>query len=1323
MQRENITRKGFVLSIALLFFGTSAMGTFYTHSTPNPTPILGTTLYVGGVGSNNYTAIQDAIDDASDGDNIIVYAGTYNENQITVDKALTITGSGWSTCTIDGGDATLTTDGLVSIIASGDVTFEGFTVKNAGGPPNGGDYGDDLTNVGIYAQSDSSAATYTISDNKIFGTNNPDDYEDYGFYAYSGLEHLIFKNNIVTQTAANAVLIEKQTGSMDLSYNTLDAGCWGIDPIYCMTYGGTDVTSLQKISHNLIDVGTGINPHGTGDNKITGIGFSSAYLGCTGTDDTGKYTNIEISDNTIQNLQAYERGIALDNFAWGDGTGGEISNAVIQNNVIEGVSTTPPSFAIRLSGLVTDTDIQGNTITGCDMSFYGTTGFYGDSTAYPTGTTISDNNFEGDDGGLVWDGDPLDAKDNWWGDASGPQASGNPGGTGDPVTGDVDYTPWLLHPYGPPYAEFSYSINDKDVTFDASASGDYDGTIVTYDWNFGDTTTGEGKIVTHTYFVYQTYTATLTVTDNDGKTDSISKTFTLSDHVPPVINNVQALPDPQHIGGWVNISCKATDNVAVSQVKVNITYPDASIVNQTMTYNTVTHLAVYNITYSQLGVFSYFIWAIDTSGNTKRSALQTFQITNQPPYVPNSPNPSNGTTGVNVNADVSWAGGDPDADAVTYDVYFGTSSSPSKVVGNQSATLYDPPGMMLYATTYYWKIVAWDAYGASAAGPKWHFTTTANNPPVFGIPAPFNGSTGRPLSFTWSIPINDPEGNTFDWTIHCSNGQTSSANGASNGTKSLSLSGLSYNTLYKVWVNATDPTGSGLYTREWYDFTTKLSQPPVFGSPTPGNETYDQPSSFTWSIPISDPEGDLFSWTIQCNNGQTNSGVGASNGTKTLALSGLAFGTTFTVWVNATDPGGSGLYTRRWYLFSTEGNFPPFFGNPSPGNLSTGQPLSLTWSIYISDPDGDPFSWTIQCSNGQTSSANGASNGTKSLPLSGLSYNTTYKVWVNATDPTGSGLYTRAWYVFTTIKNYPPVFGDPTPPNGSTDQPLSLTWSIPISDPEGDVFIWTIQCNGQSSGGSGEGNGSKSLGLSGLSYGTTYKVWVNATDPAGSGLYTRAWYVFTTHEDDPPNNPCNESPANGATGVSVLTDLHWGCTDPNGDPVTCDVYFGTNAAPPKVSSNQSSTTFDPGMLASYKTYFWRIVAWDNHGKHTVGPLWNFTTEYVADTTPPTVIIDQPRTGFLYIDVFDLFWLKFRFFMTMVIGKIDVKVTAFDNQSGVNRVEFWVDDTLRYSDNTTPYEWLWSDQGIYQHILKAVAYDNAGNPGQDVVPLWKIQFRA
>ncbi|HEC88200.1 MAG TPA: hypothetical protein ENI52_02670 [Thermoplasmata archaeon] len=53
--------------------------------------INNTTLYVGGSGANNYSKIQDAIDDASDGDTIIVYFGIYKEN-LNIDKSLTIIG-------------------------------------------------------------------------------------------------------------------------------------------------------------------------------------------------------------------------------------------------------------------------------------------------------------------------------------------------------------------------------------------------------------------------------------------------------------------------------------------------------------------------------------------------------------------------------------------------------------------------------------------------------------------------------------------------------------------------------------------------------------------------------------------------------------------------------------------------------------------------------------------------------------------------------------------------------------------------------------------------------------------------------------------------------------------------------------------------------------------------------------------------------------------------------------------------------------------------------------------------------------------------------
>ncbi len=53
--------------------------------------ISGNTHFVGGHGQNNYSKIQDAIDNASDGDTIFVYSGIYYEN-IIVDILLDIIG-------------------------------------------------------------------------------------------------------------------------------------------------------------------------------------------------------------------------------------------------------------------------------------------------------------------------------------------------------------------------------------------------------------------------------------------------------------------------------------------------------------------------------------------------------------------------------------------------------------------------------------------------------------------------------------------------------------------------------------------------------------------------------------------------------------------------------------------------------------------------------------------------------------------------------------------------------------------------------------------------------------------------------------------------------------------------------------------------------------------------------------------------------------------------------------------------------------------------------------------------------------------------------
>ncbi|MDD5133730.1 MAG: PKD domain-containing protein [Candidatus Nanoarchaeia archaeon] len=57
---------------------------------------------------------------------------------------------------------------------------------------------------------------------------------------------------------------------------------------------------------------------------------------------------------------------------------------------------------------------------------------------------------------------------------------------------------------------------NENTQFSSLGSYDNDGTIVSYAWNFGDSTAANGAIVNHNYTQIGEYTATLTVTDNDG---------------------------------------------------------------------------------------------------------------------------------------------------------------------------------------------------------------------------------------------------------------------------------------------------------------------------------------------------------------------------------------------------------------------------------------------------------------------------------------------------------------------------------------------------------------------------------------------------------------------------------------------------------------------------------------------------------------------------------------------------------------------------------------------------------------------------------------
>ena len=194
------------IGITILFLGTfitPSVAIDNVNKTSIPTS-SGNTLYVGGSGEGNYTKIQDAIDDAYDGDTVFVFddSSPYYEHVI-IDKSIYLVGEEKNTTIIDGSGS-----GHVVTLAENGITLNGFTIQK------GGPYGSFHSGVCIRSNHN------TVNNNKILNSGNGIITED--------ASNNIISENIISGNG-RGIMIREESNDNSITRNTIIGNTGGVD--------------------------------------------------------------------------------------------------------------------------------------------------------------------------------------------------------------------------------------------------------------------------------------------------------------------------------------------------------------------------------------------------------------------------------------------------------------------------------------------------------------------------------------------------------------------------------------------------------------------------------------------------------------------------------------------------------------------------------------------------------------------------------------------------------------------------------------------------------------------------------------------------------------------------------------------------------------------------------------------------------------------------------------------------------------------------------------------------------------------------------------
>ena len=221
-----------------------------------------------------------------------------------------------------------------------------------------------------------------------------------------------------------------------------------------------------------------------------------------------------------------------------------------------------------------------------------------------------------------------------------------------------------------------------------------------------------------------------------------------------------------------------------------------------------------------------------------------------------------------------------------------------------------------------------------------------------------------------------------------------------------------------------------------------------------------------------------------------------------------------------------------------------------------------------------------------------------------------------------------------------------------------------------------------------------------------YSGYISISSNGGSGSVF-VDITISQGGQNPPYTPSNPYPGNNAESIPVVATLSWSGGDPDGDAVTYDLYISVCPQPDYFSPyNTEDITTDEYLiwLSVDQTYYWKVVATDEHGAQSAGPIWTFSTQTTnqvtpAENTPPNKPA-TPSISSLFFHVHDVC-----VYTTTVVDPNGDNVNLYWDFDEDDMVDFELLNVTSGDSHSILYIW---DKPVGVYNVRVIATDLFGN---------------